>query len=424
MTSEVVLMNRQAVALAADSATTVKYWTGKHYENRFFKGANKIFHLSNHYPIGMMIYGTADLQSVSWEVIGKSFRDHLGDKQHNTVSDYATAFFDFIENSPRIFPADYQKRWFLEKAERAAVTIIASIIFDDDFKSAKKAADKKRIMSKEFDDNLKYLKEGPFVPGATQEVIDVAVKEHADEVKESLFKEDIVKDHAKFFDANQLGVAGVLGVYHEKMPGLDSTGLVFAGFGADEYFPATEVYNCQGLILGKCMCGPKHESLRVDHDSGSFVEPMAQSDMIQTFVDGVGLGALNTIEKELFRAMDNFADECMKENKIKKWADLEDAKEKARTNFREAVFDYMFYHHSVPMRRVVGMLPINELADLAETLIYMESLKERVTAPSESISGPIDVAVISKNDGFVWIKRKHYFEANLNPRYFASHGLT
>ena len=30
------------------------------------------------------------------------------------------------------------------------------------------------------------------------------------------------------------------------------------------------------------------------------------------------------------------------------------------------------------------------------------------------VGGPIDVAVISKGDGFVWIKRKHYFKAELN----------
>jgi hypothetical protein len=65
------------------------------------------------------------------------------------------------------------------------------------------------------------------------------------------------------------------------------------------------------------------------------------------------------------------------------------------------------------------MLSISELAELAETLISIESLKERVTRPTESVSGPIDVAVISKGDGFIWIKRKHYFDPKLNSRFFA-----
>jgi hypothetical protein len=37
------------------------------------------------------------------------------------------------------------------------------------------------------------------------------------------------------------------------------------------------------------------------------------------------------------------------------------------------------------------------------------------------VGGPIDVAVISKGDGFVWIKRKHYFKPELNPGFFANY---
>ena len=40
---------------------------------------------------------------------------------------------------------------------------------------------------------------------------------------------------------------------------------------------------------------------------------------------------------------------------------------------------------------------------------------------AETVAGPIDVAVISKGDGFIWIKRKHYFESGLNQHYFANY---
>jgi len=36
-----------------------------------------------------------------------------------------------------------------------------------------------------------------------------------------------------------------------------------------------------------------------------------------------------------------------------------------------------------------------------------------------TVGGPIDVAVITKGDGFVWVKRKHYFRAELNPRFMS-----
>jgi hypothetical protein len=49
------------------------------------------------------------------------------------------------------------------------------------------------------------------------------------------------------------------------------------------------------------------------------------------------------------------------------------------------------------------------------------SLEERqkYSTEMETVGGPIDVAVISKGDGFIWIKRKHYFDKEHNPQFFA-----
>jgi len=68
---------------------------------------------------------------------------------------------------------------------------------------------------------------------------------------------------------------------------------------------------------------------------------------------------------------------------------------------------------------MVLFMPKQELANMAESLINLTSLKRRVSAERETVGGPVDVAVISKDEGFVWIKRKHYFSPELNPRYIA-----
>lgn len=51
----------------------------------------------------------------------------------------------------------------------------------------------------------------------------------------------------------------------------------------------------------------------------------------------------------------------------------------------------------------------------------LTSMKRRVSADKETVGGPIDVAVISKGDGFIWIKRKHYFKNELNPHFCANY---
>ena len=55
---------------------------------------------------------------------------------------------------------------------------------------------------------------------------------------------------------------------------------------------------------------------------------------------------------------------------------------------------------------------------MAETLVNLTSFRQRVSPDAETVGGPVDVAIISRGDGFIWIKRKHYFQAELNHQFF------
>ena len=76
-----------------------------------------------------------------------------------------------------------------------------------------------------------------------------------------------------------------------------------------------------------------------------------------------------------------------------------------------------------PITQSVATLPIEELALLAESMINITSLRRKVALDNNigTVGGPIDVAIISKCDGFIWLKRKHYFDRAYNPQYFYSH---
>jgi ribosomal protein L3 len=66
---------------------------------------------------------------------------------------------------------------------------------------------------------------------------------------------------------------------------------------------------------------------------------------------------------------------------------------------------------------MVSLLPKDELANLAESLVALTSLHRKVSRDLETVGGPIDVAIISKGDGFIWVKRKHYFRPELNAHF-------
>ncbi|MNN75572.1 hypothetical protein D3C81_1918880 [compost metagenome] len=74
-----------------------------------------------------------------------------------------------------------------------------------------------------------------------------------------------------------------------------------------------------------------------------------------------------------------------------------------------------------PVIRTVSSLPKEELAAMAEALVNLTSIKRKMSTDRETVGGPIDVAVISKGDGFIWIKRKHYFSPDLNHGYFQNY---
>ena len=58
---------------------------------------------------------------------------------------------------------------------------------------------------------------------------------------------------------------------------------------------------------------------------------------------------------------------------------------------------------------------------MAESLVNLTSFKRKISTDAETVGGQIDVAVISKGDGFVWIKRKHYFDIGKNPQFVANY---
>lgn len=72
-----------------------------------------------------------------------------------------------------------------------------------------------------------------------------------------------------------------------------------------------------------------------------------------------------------------------------------------------------------PIIQAVASLPKEELALLAEALVKLTSLKRKISLEPETVGEPVDVAVISKGDGFVWIRRKHYFDPALNPAFMS-----
>jgi len=64
---------------------------------------------------------------------------------------------------------------------------------------------------------------------------------------------------------------------------------------------------------------------------------------------------------------------------------------------------------------VFAPMPIQDAIDLAEFLVHTAITFSRFTPGPQAVGGPIEIAAITKHEGFKWIRRKHYYSREFNP---------
>jgi len=63
----------------------------------------------------------------------------------------------------------------------------------------------------------------------------------------------------------------------------------------------------------------------------------------------------------------------------------------------------------------IPAMPLQDAIELAEFLADVAAKYSRFAPGAPVVGGPIEIAAISKHEGFKWVKRKFYFDRNLTP---------
>jgi len=63
---------------------------------------------------------------------------------------------------------------------------------------------------------------------------------------------------------------------------------------------------------------------------------------------------------------------------------------------------------------IVAPMPLQDAIELAEFMVETTIKYTRFIPGPSTVGGPIEIAAISKHEGFRWIRRKHYYSHNLN----------
>jgi hypothetical protein len=157
---------------------------------------------------------------------------------------------------------------------------------------------------------------------------------------------------------------------------------------------------------------------KISSGNASIIAPFAQTEAAELFIEGIDPSYNEYIEESITDIFAGLAPIAAKyfdvsgNSKISKFRNVLKSKAGDYINACEAKRRREFI---MPVLNAVQALDKSEMAALAENLVSLTALKQKVSLELETVGGPIDVAFISKYDGFIWIKRKHYFSSDLNP---------
>lgn len=415
MTAVVGILNKQGIAIAADSAVTVSGTNNR----KVYNSANKIFTLSKYCPVSVAIYNNAQFMGIPWEILIKEYRKQLGENSFNTLAEYKDDFFSWLkENKYFIDKKDIENNAFND-----FMAFIQAVIND--------AHKKYHDFKSNFQDNLidfldHYVKNE--IPRHTKidslkdsdenylnKILEKRLPKAVNIIKHSLkvdFKDDLVTE--------KLVSAYYQFIIHDQF--LSFSGLIFSGYGEKELFPHLIPVNVSIVFDNQLRFMTDNSKVaEITNQSNACIRPFAQTDVIDTILQGIS-PELNILSAKVFGGFINdFLKEIkainqMPEQVINKLNDLN--VEKYMKQYQNNFGNIINQKYVIPLMGAVSQLSKEDLAEMAESLVYLTYLKRRFTMAEESVGGPVDIAVITKGDGFVWIKRKHYFDPQLNPGFF------
>lgn len=428
MTAEIAILNREAVALAADSAVTFTGAAGK----KIFTSANKIFALSKRKPIGIMFFGNALFMETPWETLVKYYRSKLGDRGFNTSEDYARDFLGFLTKARSLFPPSAQDKYF-ERTVGSYYVYVRALIrnrVEEAQRNAGPVGDEevKRLVKDTISELFNKWKNYRYLPNMRPPFGARLRKRYGEKLRQirvGVFERLPIDrgDSRKLADiAVNLFVKLAPDVTHSGM-----SGVVVAGFGDKEMFPSLAFYSLEGIILNR-LKHIKGGGDKIDRDTTASIIPFAQRDMVDSFMEGVVPSYEAEIEKYLGHICHEYPKVILNsvasmggEEKKKIMANLAGLSATWLKKYTNDLKRFRREKFVNPVINAVELLPKDELANMAESLVNLTSFRKRVTIEEETVGGPIDVALISKGDGFIWMKRKHYFKPELNQSFFLNY---
>jgi hypothetical protein len=417
MTTEVAVLNRLGVALAADSAVTISGGGAQ----KVFDTGDKLFELCTrgNDPVGIMINGNMDLFGIPWEILIKAFRDQKRPEATRTMRDWLQCLLDFVSSHQSITPA--QEEAFVEAFIADEVRAVQSLTLEK-FREVPEGSLPSEFISAAVAERRVLYETAKIADSLNDLASDEVKARYGAQIRSTIGQSLAWLDPRD--DELDLLTDIILKALTASERSEASTGIIVAGFCKDDLFPSMAMADVDGGVCGRIRY-THGENFSVDRvDNPAKVISFAQTDVVDRILSGADNRFINESVKYLKSAISK-ANEGLVDELRAAGLDATAASgltgdvasqvvngyktefvERARSGFRSS-FDQM-----------VAMMPKQDVIELAEALVSITAIERNASSQQATVGGPVDIALITKHEGFVWIKRKHYFDPALNPRFF------
>ncbi len=382
-----------------------------------------------------MIYSSASLNGVPWETVIKSFRHDNPSFVGPTVAEYYQKLIEYIAANQDLLQVSDEQRvllgvvdWHLEQifglfnSRSAEFVTAAGRIYKNRFKAV-------ATELLDFWENLLNQRDdlgGPLGLDMPQ--------------LKAKYGSDIIAYVDHYYGNLPFLVSQRKRLYELTMMAVtkdtnppNESGIVLAGFGQKEYFPSLVSSSLVARLDGSVLATQPDET-NISTQTSGHLEAFAQNAPAMGWIYGISSEVRHVIahhwenwtEKLLAPALiaELQNDSTFSPPQRRKAArEVQKLARNQLIDFFDHMNDYQDNEAWKPLVDSVSVLPKDELGFLAESLVNITALKQRVSVQdTKTVGGAIDVALISIGDGFVWINRKHYFDSRLNPTWHLSHG--
>ena len=190
----------------------------------------------------------------------------------------------------------------------------------------------------------------------------------------------------------------------------ERTFLVFAGYGEDEAYPSICQYEVTGINKSKLQW-QLSGSANISSEQESNIFTSGQSDIIDAIELGIQNERIGIIRKRFQTLIEDLLTQNLLDSLIGK-IDYPTIRQEVADLIRESGKEHLRQH-----LEAIKQFDLQKMACLAENLIKATELHRKITFRQEGVGGLIDLAVITREDGFQWLNRKSWYEPSKGGQY-------